>query len=124
MSEAWIAEETATAKFEDKRLNERFGAILEAFAARPNASIPAALNGHTELTAAYHFFENAKVIPARILQPHYDATHKRCVSQKVVLCAQDTTELDFTRPKQQVVGAGPLNGPTRRGGNGSPQHPG
>ena len=48
MSEEWIAEETATAKFEDKRLNDRFAAILTAFGDRPNASIPAALNGHTE----------------------------------------------------------------------------
>ena len=105
MSAAWIAEETATAKFEDKRLNDRFAAILTAFGDRPNASIPAALNGHTELTAGYYFFDNPKVTQERILQPHYDATRKRCESQKVVLCAQDTTKLDFTRPKQQVAGA-------------------
>ena len=115
MSAAWIAEETATAKFEDKRLNDRFAAILTAFGDRPNASIPAALNGRSELEACYRFFDNDNVTPERILQCHYDATRKRCESQKVVLCAQDTTELDFTRPKQQVVGAGPLNVPSRRG---------
>jgi hypothetical protein len=35
--------------------------------------------------------------------------------QPVVVLAQDTTELDFTRPQQQVVGAGPMDGSKRRG---------
>ena len=33
----------------------------------------------------------------------------------MVILAQDTTELDFTRPQQQVVGAGPMDGSKRRG---------
>jgi hypothetical protein len=32
-----------------------------------------------------------------------------------VILAQDTTEIDLTRPDQQVVGAGPLDGGARRG---------
>ncbi len=78
-------------------------------------NIPAALGGRAELEAAYRFFDNEKVTPEKILKPHVDATVKRCKNQKVVLCVQDTSELDFTRPRQQVEGAGPLNGPSRRG---------
>jgi len=115
MSEAWWKEEVETAALGDKRLNERFEELLEAFAARPNASIPAALKGRDEIEAAYRFCDNEKVTPKKILEPHSHATAKRCRQQKIVLCAQDTTELDFTRPQQQVVGAGPLDGSNRRG---------
>lgn len=115
MEKAWFKEELETAELGDKRLNDRFEMILEAIAARPNVSIPASVGGRNELEAAYRFFDNENVTPQKILKPHYNTTILRCRAQKVVLCAQDTTELDFTRPKQQVAGAGPLNGPTRRG---------
>lgn len=115
MSEKWHKEELETAELGDKRLNERFENILEALAARPNVSLPAAMGGRAELEAAYRFCDNEKVTPEKILKPHRDATVKRCKKQKVVLCAQDTSELDFTRPKQQVLGAGPLDAGTRLG---------
>ena len=115
MSDGWHKEELETADLGDQRLNERFEDILEAFAAQPQASIPAALGGQAELEAAYRFCDNEKVTPQKILQPHRHATTKRCQQQKVVLCVQDTTELDLTRPQQQVVGAGPLDGANRRG---------
>ena len=114
MSE-WYESELETAELGDGRLNERFGSILEALTARPNVSIPASLGGRAEMEAAYRFFGNEKVMPEKILKPHFAATVKRCKEQKVVLCVQDTTELDFTRPKQQVAGAGPLDGGKRRG---------
>ncbi|MDR1485768.1 MAG: transposase, partial [Planctomycetaceae bacterium] len=37
----WVYEESHTADFGDKRLNERFERILEEFSDRPNAAIPA-----------------------------------------------------------------------------------
>jgi len=51
----------------------------------------------------------------KIFPPHHHATTKRCQQQKIVLCAQDTSELDFTRPQQQVAGAGPLACSSRLG---------
>ena len=108
MSTPWFTEELETTNLDDKRLNERYGEILEAFGNRPNAGIPAALGGRAELKAAYRFFDNEKVTPEKLLATHFDATAKRCNEQQVVLVAQDTTELEFTRPEQQVVGAGPL----------------
>ena len=36
-------------------------------------------------------------------------------AQPTVLFVQDTTEIDVTRPEQQVAGAGPLDGDSRRG---------
>jgi len=115
MTDAWLKEELATANLDDQRLNDRLESILAAFAQRPHASIPEALLSRNELEAAYRFCDNKKTTPEKILQPHVDATKKRCRHQKIVLCAQDTTELDFTRPKQQVNGAGPLDSGARLG---------
>ena len=111
----WFTEELETTKLGDKRLNERFSQILEAFGNSPHASIPAALGGRAELEAAYRFFDNDKVTPEKLLASHFDATIKRCQEQQVVLVAQDTSELDFTRPEQQVAKAGPLADTSRLG---------
>ena len=115
MVQQWCREELETADFGDQRLNERVVQVLESLADRPTASIPAALGGRSELEAAYRFFDNDKVTLEKVLQAHFHVTTKRCTEQRIVLCAQDTSELDFSRPQQQVSGAGPLASPNRRG---------
>jgi hypothetical protein len=111
----WAIEEMKTADLEDKRLNERLGKVLSALGERPTASIPAACGGLDEMTAAYRFFDNEKVTYERILAPHAERTLERIAAQPVVLLVQDTTELDFTRPQQQMTGAGSLDGSNRCG---------
>jgi hypothetical protein len=115
MRAPWVVEEMATADLDDKRLNERLRVILSRLAARPTASIPAACGGFAEMTAAYRFFDNDKVGFDGVLRPHIDRTHARVADQEVVLLVPDTTEIDVTRPEQQVRGAGPLDGARRRG---------
>lgn len=115
MPASWIMEEMKTAKLSDKRLTERLTQVLSLFAARPTASIPAACGGRAEMVAAYRFFENQSTNFNNVLQPHIDATRHRLASQPIVLLAQDTTEIDVTRPEQQVKGAGPLDREVRRG---------
>lgn len=112
---AWVQEEMATAQLEDKRLNERLSRLLSDLGERPTASIPAACGGYAEMTAAYRFFDNPKVTASKVLEPHEAATRQRIAQQPVALFVQDTSELDVTRPHQQVEGAGPLDGATRRG---------
>ncbi len=111
----WAMEEVKTAELEDKRLNARLTALLSAFAERPTASIPAACGGFNEMTAAYRFFDNEKVTYEKILAPHAERTRERMAQHEVVLLVQDTSELDFTRPQEQVVGAGSLDGSCRCG---------
>lgn len=111
----WASEEMKTADLEDKRLNERLCKVLSALGERPTASIPAACGGLDEMTAAYRFFDNEKVTYERILAPHAERTLERIAAQPVVLLVQDTTELDFTRPQQQMAGAGSLDGSQRCG---------
>jgi len=115
MIAGWVENETATADFNDRRLNKRFQQIVSALSEHPVASIPAACGGHAETTAAYRFFDNDAVTYSQILQPHVDATLQRIAAQEVVLLVNDTTELDLARPRQQVEGAGPMDGSARRG---------
>jgi hypothetical protein len=118
----WASEEMKTAKLPDKRLNERLAIVLSQLAGQPTASIPAACGGYAETAAAYRLFENERLSFEDVLQPHIDATRRRVAEQPLVILAQDTTELDFTRPQQQVVGAGPMDGSKRRGAFLHPLH--
>jgi hypothetical protein len=111
----WITEELRTVDLNDQRLNKRLHLILSQLAARPTASIPAACGGCAETNAAYRFFDNDKVGFDNVLEPHVESTWLRIEQQPVVLLVNDTTEIDLTRPSQQVEGAGPLDGNSRRG---------
>jgi hypothetical protein len=122
MAHAWAIDEMKTADLNDKRLNDRLREVLSQLAARPTASIPEACGGRAEMDAAYRLFDNEKATFEKILQPHVDATRQRIAAQPVVLLVQDTTEADLTRPQQQVKGAGPLDGASRRGALLHPLH--
>jgi hypothetical protein len=115
MVATWVIEEMKDVNLEDKRLNSRLTVIVDQLGGHPTASIPAACGGYAETMAAYRFFDNEKAGFESILQSHIGATWRRISQQAVVILAQDTTEVDFTRPEQQVIGAGPLDGDTRRG---------
>ncbi len=111
----WMIDEMETVDLKDKRLNDRLGKVLSQLGGHPTASIPSACGGYAEMTAAYRLFDNKKVKFENVLQPHIDATRRRIADQPVAILAQDTTEIDLTRPEQLVDGAGPLDGGSRRG---------
>ena len=111
----WIIEEMKDADLKDKRLNERLTQVLAQLSGHPTASIPAGCGGHAELTGAYRLFRNEKVDFDKVLPPHIESTRRRVAEQSTVLLVQDTTEIDLTRPEQQVAGAGRLDGGARRG---------
>jgi hypothetical protein len=114
MLAAWVLEEMKTANLADKRLNKRLQTVLAQLAEHPMASIPAACGGHAEMTAAYRLFDNEKATFTKILEAHGEATRERIAAQPVVVLAQDTTEVDLTRP-QPMSGVGPLDGGARVG---------
>jgi hypothetical protein len=118
----WAEEELSTVAMGDKRLDTRAVTLLSKLGQRPNLSIPAACGGRAETKAAYAFFDNDKVTFDKVLQPHQQRTHQRLAQQDTVLFIQDTTEIDLTRPQQQVTGGGPLDTPARRGGFLHPLH--
>jgi len=112
-STAWTATEFGQLDLGDARLNRRARTLMESMAATPTASVPKACNGWGETMAAYRFFDNENVDWRAILEPHWQQTTQRMAAQSVVLCLQDTTELDFNG--QQAQGLGPLSYEAQRG---------
>jgi hypothetical protein len=110
----WVKDEMEKADLGDERLDIRLELLLAALGKRPNLSIPAACGGRAEMEAAYRFFDNEKVTFDKVLQPHVARTWQRVAEQKVALLVQDTSEIDLTRPEQEVAGVGDLDG-SRRG---------
>jgi hypothetical protein len=106
----WAKEEMASVDFGDERLDARVVTVLSALGCRPNVSIPAACGGRAEMQAAYRFFDNDKVTFEKTLEPHVERSRQRVAQQKTALLVQDTSEIDVTRPEQEVKGVGTLDG--------------
>lgn len=98
----------------DIRRNRRACTVLEQLGKQPANSIPSATDGWYESKAAYNLFQHNEVTPQKILEPHYQATIKRCTAYPVVLVAEDTTELDYSG-KSDIEGMGTLNYEARSG---------
>lgn len=86
---------------------------MERFAVDPAASIPAACGGWSETMGAYRFLGNDAVEWQDIMAPHWQQTRQRMRGKPVVLCLQDTTELNFNG--QEIAGLGPLSYERQRG---------
>ncbi|MAE62798.1 MAG: hypothetical protein CMJ18_00880 [Phycisphaeraceae bacterium] len=115
MALPWAIDEMKGVDLKDARLNHRVVEVLSRCGGHPTASIPLACEGYAEMAATYRFFDNDKVNFDNVMQPHMEATRRRMAEQSTVILAQDTTEIDLTRPHQQMGGAGPLDGGARRG---------
>jgi hypothetical protein len=109
----WTEHEFAGLDLGDARLDRRAKKLMERLAERPAASIPEACDSWSETVVAYRFLRNPDVAWEGILAPHWARTQERMRAQPVVLCIQDTTELDFNG--QEIAGLGPLNYEARRG---------
>jgi Transposase Tn5 dimerisation domain/Transposase DNA-binding len=112
-STPWAQTEFEQLELGDARLNKRARMLMERLAAKPMASIPKACGGWGETMAAYRFFANDSVDWHALMQPHWQQTQRRMHGQAVVLCLQDTTELDFNG--QDALGLGPLSYEAQRG---------
>jgi hypothetical protein len=114
----WAAEEFAGAQLGDGRLNRRLIKLAASFADKPTASIPGACADWSETQAVYRFFDQASSTKRTlgwqdILDPHIARSEARMRQHPVVLCLQDTTELDFNG--QGITGLGPLSYEAQRG---------
>ncbi|HEX7934348.1 MAG TPA: IS4 family transposase, partial [Paraburkholderia sp.] len=112
-STPWTQTEFKQLELGDARLNKRARLLMERMAADPMASVPKACQGWGETMAAYRFFDNDKVEWHAILEPHWQQTQERMLAHRVVLCVQDTSELDFNG--QGAIGLGPLSYEAQRG---------
>ena len=110
---SWAAQEFETLDLGDARLNRRAVLLAEQLACKPGASIPSACRNWSETVAAYRFLDNASVTSQQIMDAHGQASVQRIAQHQVVLCLQDTTELDYNG--QQMQGLGPLSYEAQRG---------
>ena len=102
---SWAGEEFKEIDLGDVRLNKRTVLLAERMAASPMASIPQACDGWAETQAAYRYLSNDDIDWESIMAPHWQSSEVRMRAHPVVLCIQDTTELDFNG--QQIAGLGP-----------------
>lgn len=109
----WAAEEFKGIDLGDRRLNRRAVLLAERLAQSPTASIPNACGGWAETAAAYRFLAQDELEWCDILAPHWQSSAERMRACEVVLCIQDTTELDFNG--QTIAGLGPLSYEAQRG---------
>ena len=108
-----LADEFKTIELGDPRLNRRAVLLAERLGQKPSASIPNACQSWAETAAAYRFLSNEQVSWDKVLSPHWQASQARMAQHKVVLCIQDSTELDYNG--QAITGLGPLSYEAQRG---------
>lgn len=87
-------------------------------AGNPEQSLAGQNRNWADLMGAYRFFNNASVEPAAIAQPHWQLTRQRCRQHRLVLCVQDTSEMDYSDYRGKK-GLGSIN---RENGQGFLQH--
>lgn len=110
---SWAEEEVGAAQLGDARRSRRLVRLVQRLAEQPSASIPAACSGAGEIKAAYRLLSHEAVGWSDILAPHLERSLQRMAAEPVVLCLQDTTELDFNG--QDITGLGPLSYEAQRG---------
>ena len=109
----WVEDEFSEIDLGDQRLNRRLKICTSQFS-RVRDSTPERCCG-AALKATYRLVDNDKVSLESILHEHNQGARQRCSKKARVYLIQDTTEVDITKPKQQVAGAGPLGAAKRRG---------
>ncbi len=92
----------------DVRRTRRLIKLVEDLSAQPTGSIPLASGGWAETKAAYRLLDTEALDWREMLEVHTERTRERLQGQAVVLCLQDTTELDFTS-QPGIAGLGRLS---------------
>lgn len=115
MADTWAEMEFGNLDLGDERLNKRAVKMIDTFSKAPKSSIPQACQGWAETQATYRFYANENVTWDKLLTAHIDQVeHRISLSEEpVILCIQDTTELDFNG--QETEGLGRLSYDAQRG---------
>lgn len=96
----WAEHEFGGALLGDKRLSKRLVSVAAAKAEVPSRAFSGVAKGDWAATKAYYRMidqaETSAVTMENILAPHRQRTARRMMGQKVVLCLQDGSELNYT----------------------------
>lgn len=103
--EGWAERQFGEAELGDKRRTKRLVAMGDKIARQAGQSLPKQFGGQgSALTAAYRFFGNEAIAPADVQSAHRQAVAATCREHPLILCVQDTSELDFTGRKAKGLG--------------------
>ena len=101
----WIEDEFSNINLGDKRLNRRFISVAGKLSKYPGFSVNKACQGWKEVKSAYRLFDNDKVSPAKILEPHFQQTMMRAKEYPFILAIQDTSSINFnTHESKKDIG--------------------
>jgi hypothetical protein len=103
--QAWVPVELIRADLGDARRDERYRMVVDRLSENPQGGINGACLTAAERKGAYRLLGNKDVQAEQMLEPHLESTWRRAQRESVVLIAQDTTELDYSRhPYAQQLG--------------------
>ena len=114
MDASWASMELGGLDLGDERRNRRARRILDDLG-QICESQPEAAKSTAVLKAQYRFIDNENNTPEAILHAHNQSSIERTSQYERVILAQDTTDIDLTKPNRQVEGAGPLESNDKRG---------
>jgi hypothetical protein len=105
--EEWASKTYGSAELGDPRRTDRLVQMAAALAEEPAASLPKAMRGWSETTAAYRFLNTTEISHEQILQPHWVQTREMAASRARVLLIADQTEINLTT-HSKTTGVGPV----------------
>ena len=111
---SWAEVELGQARLGDVRRTRRLIQIAEQRLQRPDASLPESCGSWAGTKALYRLMDNEALTPGGILDSHRAATLTRVRAEKVVLCPQDTTYVDYTH-HPNTAGLGMMQDPAHHG---------
>ena len=102
-----LVDEMAGGELGDHRLNERRDRMIAVLEQHPDTSFPEVCADDAEVEALYRFLRNPRLSWQRLIEPHFAATHARCVAVNEVLVIHDTTDMVFLGERART-GLAPL----------------
>jgi len=99
-ADKWAEQEFGQAPVGDKRLGKRLVKAAHDMAQTPGRAYAGTVQGDWAATKAYYRMidqpEDSQLTMENILAPHREQTARRMKSEKVVLCIQDGSEINYT----------------------------
>lgn len=103
----WSLRNFGGAELGDARRTARLLRLSAAIAAAPDMTIPKQTESWDATKAAYRLLSNHQVSPDAIQMPHRMLTRRLCAEHPLILCIEDTSEIDYTSRKD-VKGLGKI----------------
>jgi hypothetical protein len=112
--DAWVREELATMRLPDRRLTARALQMVQALSEQPTASIAQFSGDWASAKAVYRLLHHPAVARESIVAAQRQATWQRMAAHPLVLCVQDTSDVNLTH-YPSVRGAGSIPQGNRQG---------